>query len=184
MPTERPFNTFSQFQSLSPRDDILHQSVYVFGDKPQFMLVGLPSKDKMILYEAIDREFFAKAGSTTITRYELFVGVRPVQKDQRRLSARHSNRLRPRNVDAGILYADPQRFPVSATPSVPAKRLLSLERTVQIREVDFLRRLCRIDRERHLPDLTVRAGPDNLVAANVPSPVPHDRQFVAKTFRR
>jgi len=59
MPTERPFTTFSSFQSVSPRDDILHRSVYVFGDKPQFILESLPSIDKVDLYRAIDKVYFA-----------------------------------------------------------------------------------------------------------------------------
>ncbi len=75
LPTERPFTTFSQFQSISPRDDLLHQSVYVFGDKPQFLLSGLPSKDKADLYAAIDRVYFAKAGSTTITRFDVAIDI-------------------------------------------------------------------------------------------------------------
>lgn len=75
LPTERPFTTFSQFKSLSPRNDMLHDSVYVFGDKPQFLLSGLPSKDKADLYEAIDRVYFAKAGSTTITRFDVAIDI-------------------------------------------------------------------------------------------------------------
>ena len=74
MPTERPFTTFSSFQSVSPRDDILHRSVYVFGDKPQFILESLPSKDKVDLYRAIDKVYFAKA-SPTITRFDVAIDI-------------------------------------------------------------------------------------------------------------
>jgi len=74
LPTERPFTTFSSFQSISPRDDILHQAVYVFGDKPQFILESLPSKDKIDLYRAIDRVYFAKAVST-ITRFDVAIDI-------------------------------------------------------------------------------------------------------------
>jgi len=74
MPTERPFTTFSQFQSISPRDDLLHRSVYVFGDKPQFILESLPSIDKIDLYRAIDKVYFAKA-SPTITRFDVAIDI-------------------------------------------------------------------------------------------------------------
>jgi len=74
MPTERPFTTFSSFQSVSPRDDILHRSVYVFGDKPQFILESLPSIDKVDLYRAIDKVYFAKA-SPTITRFDVAIDI-------------------------------------------------------------------------------------------------------------
>ncbi len=75
LPTERPFTTFSSYQSISPRDDILHQAVYVFGDKPQFVLESLPSKDKVDLYRAIDSEYFAKAGYATITRFDVAIDI-------------------------------------------------------------------------------------------------------------
>jgi hypothetical protein len=74
MPTERPFTTFSSFQSVSPRDDILHRSVYVFGDKPQFILESLPSIDKVDLYRAIDKVYFAKT-SPTITRFDVAIDI-------------------------------------------------------------------------------------------------------------
>ena len=74
MPTERPFTTFSSFQSVSPRDDILHRSVYVFGDKPQFILESLPSIDKVDLYRAIDKVYFAKS-SPTITRFDVAIDI-------------------------------------------------------------------------------------------------------------
>jgi len=74
LPTERPFTTFSSFQSISARDDILHQAVYVFGDKPQFILESLPSKDKIDLYRAIDRVYFAKAVST-ISRFDVAIDI-------------------------------------------------------------------------------------------------------------
>ncbi len=74
LPTERPFTTFSSFQSVSPRDDILHRSVYVFGDKPQFILESLPSKDKVDLYRAIDRVYFSRAVST-ITRFDVAIDI-------------------------------------------------------------------------------------------------------------
>ena len=75
MPTERPFTTFSSFQSVSPRDDILHRSVYVFGDKPQFILESLPSIDKIDLYRAIDQVYFAKGGASTITRFDVAIDI-------------------------------------------------------------------------------------------------------------
>jgi len=75
MPTERPFTTFSQFQSISPRDDLLHRSVYVFGDKPQFILESLPSIDKIDLYRAIDQVYFAKGGASTITRFDVAIDI-------------------------------------------------------------------------------------------------------------
>ena len=77
LPTERPFTTFALFQSISSwtDDKIAHQTVYRFGDKPQFMLEGLPSKDKIPLYEAIDREYFAKAGADTIRPFDVNVDV-------------------------------------------------------------------------------------------------------------
>ena len=74
LPTERPFTTFSSFQSVSPRDDILHQSVYVFGDKPQFILESLPSKDKVDLYRAIDQVYFSKS-DPTITRFDVSIDI-------------------------------------------------------------------------------------------------------------
>ncbi len=75
MPTERPFTTFSSFSSVSPRDDILHRSVYVFGDKPQFILESLPSIDKVDLYRAIDQVYFAKGGASTITRFDVAIDI-------------------------------------------------------------------------------------------------------------
>ncbi len=74
LPTERPFTTFSSYQSISPRDDILHQAVYVFGDKPQFVLESLPSKDKVDLYRAIDQVYFSKS-DPTITRFDVAIDI-------------------------------------------------------------------------------------------------------------
>jgi len=75
LPTERPFTSFSSFSAVSPRDDILHRSVYVFGDKPQFILESLPSIDKMDLYRAIDQVYFAKGGASTITRFDVAIDI-------------------------------------------------------------------------------------------------------------
>ena len=75
LPTEKPFTTFSLFSPVTQREKIVHENAYVFGDKPQFILQSLPSKDKIALYAAIDREFFAKAGSTTITRFDVAIDI-------------------------------------------------------------------------------------------------------------
>jgi len=65
MPSEFPFTTFSQFQPVNTlEDDIFRMGVYQFGGKPEFILSSLPSKDKIPLYEAIDREYFAKLSPT------------------------------------------------------------------------------------------------------------------------
>jgi len=75
LPSEVPFTTFSLFQPITQREKILHENTYVFGDKPQFILQSLPSKDKVALYAAIDREYFAKAGSTTISRFDVAIDI-------------------------------------------------------------------------------------------------------------
>ena len=41
----------------------------------KFILQSLPSKDKTALYAAIDREYFAKAGSVTITRFDVAIDI-------------------------------------------------------------------------------------------------------------
>ncbi len=75
MPTEIPFTTFSLFQPITQREKFVHENAYVFGDKPQFVLQSLPSKDKVELYEAIDRVYFAKAGTATITRFDVAIDI-------------------------------------------------------------------------------------------------------------
>ena len=75
LPTEKPFTTFSLFSPITQREKIVHENAYVFGDKPQFILQSLPSKDKVALYAAIDKEYFAKAGSTTITRFDVAIDI-------------------------------------------------------------------------------------------------------------
>jgi len=74
---EVSFNTFSSFTTLSgSRDtDLLDSHVYKFGEKPQFMISGLPSKDKTLLYEAIDKEFFAKTTSPTVSRFDVNIDI-------------------------------------------------------------------------------------------------------------
>jgi hypothetical protein len=74
---EVSFTTFSQFKSVSSRDndDLMHSAVYKFGDKPQFMLSALPSKDKALLYKAIDEEYFAKPSSPTVSRFNVHIDV-------------------------------------------------------------------------------------------------------------
>ncbi len=75
MPTEIPFTTFSLFQPITQREKFVHENAYVIGDKPQFILQSLPSKDKAALYAAIDREYFAKAGSVTMTRFDVAIDI-------------------------------------------------------------------------------------------------------------
>ena len=75
MPTEIPFTTFSLFQPITQREKFVHENAYVFGDKPQFVLQSLPSKDKVELYEAIDKVYFAKAGTATITRFDVAIDI-------------------------------------------------------------------------------------------------------------
>ncbi len=75
LPSEVPFTTFSSFQPITPREKFVHENAYVFGDKPQFILQSLPSKDKVALYAAIDKEYFAKAGSSTITRFDVAIDI-------------------------------------------------------------------------------------------------------------
>lgn len=73
---EVSFMTFSQFTTVSSRDvTLIDASVYKFGEKPQFMISGLPSKDKTLLYEAIDKEFFAKTSSPTVTRFNVNIDI-------------------------------------------------------------------------------------------------------------
>ena len=65
LPAEVPFTTFSQFQPVNTlEDDIFRMGVYQFGSRPEFILSSLPSKDKIPLYEAIDREYFSKLSPT------------------------------------------------------------------------------------------------------------------------
>ena len=73
---EVSFMTFSSFTTVSSRDvTLIDASVYKFGEKPQFMISGLPSKDKTILYEAIDKEFFAKTSSPTVSRFDVNIDI-------------------------------------------------------------------------------------------------------------
>jgi len=73
---EVSFMTFSSFTTVSSRDvTLIDASVYKFGEKPQFMISGLPSKDKTLLYEAIDKEFFAKTSSPTVTRFNVNIDI-------------------------------------------------------------------------------------------------------------
>ena len=73
---EVSFMTFSSFTTVSSRDvSLIDASVYKFGEKPQFMISGLPSKDKTLLYEAIDKEFFAKTSSPTVTRFNVNIDI-------------------------------------------------------------------------------------------------------------
>ncbi len=73
---EVSFMTFSLFTTISSRDvSLIDASVYKFGEKPQFMISGLPSKDKTLLYEAIDKEFFAKTSSPTVTRFNVNIDI-------------------------------------------------------------------------------------------------------------
>jgi len=75
MPTEIPFTTFSLFQPITQREKFVHENAYVIGDKPQFILQSLPSKDKVELYKAIDKVYFAKAGTATITRFDVAIDI-------------------------------------------------------------------------------------------------------------
>ena len=75
LPTEVPFTTFSLFQPITQREKFVHENAYVIGDKPQFILQSLPSKDKVELYEAIDKVYFAKAGTATITRFDVAIDI-------------------------------------------------------------------------------------------------------------
>ena len=75
LPAEVPFTTFSLFQPITQREKVVHENAYVIGDKPQFILQSLPSKDKVELYEAIDKVYFAKAGSATITRFDVAIDI-------------------------------------------------------------------------------------------------------------
>ena len=75
LPTEVPFTTFSFFQPITKRDKVVHENTYVIGDKPQFILQSLPSIDKMELYQAIDKVYFAKAGTATITRFNVAIDI-------------------------------------------------------------------------------------------------------------
>ena len=73
---EVSFMTFSLFTTISSRDvSLIDASVYKFGEKPQFMISGLPSKDKTLLYEAIDKEFFAKTSSPTVSRFDVNIDI-------------------------------------------------------------------------------------------------------------
>lgn len=73
---EVSFMTFSSFTTVSSRDvTLIDSSVYKFGEKPQFMISGLPSKDKTLLYEAIDKEFFAKTSSPTVSRFDVNIDI-------------------------------------------------------------------------------------------------------------
>ena len=73
---EVSFMTFSLFTTISSRDvSLIDASVYKFGEKPQFMISGLPSKDKTLLYEAIDKEFFAKTTSPTVSRFDVNIDI-------------------------------------------------------------------------------------------------------------
>ena len=75
LPSEVPFTTFSLFQPITQREKVVHENAYVIGDKPQFILQSLPSKDKVELYKAIDKVYFAKAGTATITRFDVAIDI-------------------------------------------------------------------------------------------------------------
>ena len=73
---EVSFYTFSQFQSISSRDrNIVDSTVYKFGDRPKFMLAGLPSKDKIPFYNAMDAEYFARGQFSTIRAFNVAIAV-------------------------------------------------------------------------------------------------------------
>ncbi len=76
LPSEVPFTTFSLFQPVNFREDsLLHSTMYRFGDKPMFLLAGLPSEDKIPLYKAIDKEYFGKTGDPTITPFTIEIDI-------------------------------------------------------------------------------------------------------------
>ncbi len=76
LPSEVPFTTFSLFQPVNFREDsLLHSNIYRFGDKPMFLLSSLPSKDKIPLYKAIDKEYFARTGDPTISPFTVEIDI-------------------------------------------------------------------------------------------------------------
>jgi len=78
---DRPFtvDTFSKFEATSSNaissDETLSLSalpIYTFKDTPAFLLEGLPSADKQLMYEGIDRWM---RGSTNVTPFDVDVDV-------------------------------------------------------------------------------------------------------------